>query len=75
MPDDAVIKLRALRVRQGCGVRFQAFPDRIEEFCLLRRGEAFYLASQIAHMPITLARFFVSGKPHYFLLGPPLRFL
>jgi len=75
MPGDAEIQLPALRIGQGCGVRFQAFPDCIEQFCLLRRGEPFYLASQVAHMPITLARFFVSGKPHYFLLGPPLRFL
>jgi hypothetical protein len=39
MPSDAVIKLRPLLVRQLCGVRFQAFPDRID------------LASQIAHTP------------------------
>jgi hypothetical protein len=26
MPGDAVIKLRSLRLRQRCGVRFQAFP-------------------------------------------------
>ena len=62
MPSDAVIKLRPLRIRQGQRVRFQAFPDSIEQFCLLRSGEAIYLASQIAHMPITLARFLGSGK-------------
>jgi hypothetical protein len=75
MPGDAMIKLRALRIGQRCGVRFQAFPDRVEEFCLLRRGEAFYLASQIAHTPTTLARFSCAGKPYYFLLPPLLRFL
>jgi hypothetical protein len=45
MPGDAVIKFRALRIRQRGGVRFQAFPDRIEQFRLLRVGKAFYLAS------------------------------
>jgi len=62
MPSNAVIKLRALRIRQRYCVRFQAFPDCIEQFCLLRRGEAVDLASQIAHMPITLARFLRTGK-------------
>ena len=62
MPGDAVVKLRALRISQGCRVRFQAFPDRIEQFRLLRRGEAFYLASQVAHMPITLALFALGCK-------------
>jgi len=62
MAGDPVIKLRALRIRQQCGVRFQAFPDRIEQFCLLRGGQAFYLASQVAHIPLTLARFALSGK-------------
>jgi hypothetical protein len=64
MPSDAVIKLRPLRIRQRCRVRFQAFPDRVEQFRLLRRGEVIYLASQIAHMAITLARFLGSGKPN-----------
>jgi hypothetical protein len=36
MPGNAVIELRPLRIRQGDGVRFQAFPERIEQFCLLR---------------------------------------
>src|SRR5271166_2956637 len=42
MPSDAVIELRPLRIRQRCRVRFQAFPDGIEQFCLLRRGEGIY---------------------------------
>src|ERR1700693_3348327 len=42
--------------------RPQAFPDRIEQIRLLRRGEAVDLASQIAHMPTTLARFYRSCK-------------
>jgi hypothetical protein len=62
MPRDAIVELRALCIRQGCGVRFQAFPDCIEEFCLLRRGEAFYLASRVAHMPLTLALFALACK-------------
>lgn len=62
MPSDAVIKLRPLRIRQRCRVRFQVFPDRIQQFCLLCMGEAIYLVSQIAHMFITLARFSCSGK-------------
>lgn len=62
MPGDAMIQLGALRFRQRGGVRFQAFPDRIEQFRLLRRGEAFDLASQIIHMATTLARFQRSGK-------------
>ena len=62
MPSDAVIELRPLRIRQRYCVRFQAFPDCIEQFCLLCRGEAVDLASQIAHMPITLARFLRTGK-------------
>jgi hypothetical protein len=51
MPSDAVIKLRLLRIRQRCGVRFQALPHRVEQFCLLRGGEAVDLASQIAYNP------------------------
>jgi hypothetical protein len=34
----------------------------IEQFRLLRRGETFYLASQVADMPTTLARFSLAGK-------------
>src|SRR5260370_23047104 len=52
MPSNAVIELRPLRIRQRYRVRFQAFPDRVQQFCLLRNGEAIYLASQIAHIPI-----------------------
>jgi len=62
MPSNAVIKLRPLRIRQRYCVRFQTFPDRIQQLCLLRSGEAVYLASQIAHTPITLARFLRTGK-------------
>jgi hypothetical protein len=51
VPSNAVIKLCGLRIRQGCRVRFQAFPYRIEQFSLLGRGEAIYLCSQIAHTP------------------------
>jgi hypothetical protein len=49
MASDAVIKLRPLRIRQACRVRFQAFPNRIQEFCLLSSGESLNLSSQIAH--------------------------
>ena len=49
MSSDAVIKLRPLRIRQACRVRFQAFPNRVQEFCLLSSGETLYLISQIAH--------------------------
>src|SRR5450759_1587746 len=68
MPSDSVIKLRPLRIRQRYRVRFQTLPDRIQQFRLLRSGQAVYLASQIAHTPTTLARFFRSGKrvPHTF---------
>jgi hypothetical protein len=65
MPSDAVIKLRPLRIRQRCRVRFQAFPDGIEQFCLLRRRETIDLGLQIAHTLITLARFSYSGKRTY----------
>jgi len=51
MPGDAVIELRALRIGQRCRIRLEAFPDRIEQFGLLRRGETFYLPSQVARMP------------------------
>src|ERR1700676_1966940 len=49
MSSDAVIKLRPLRIRQAGRVRFQAFPNRVQEFCLLSSGETLYLISQIAH--------------------------
>jgi len=62
MPSDAVIKLRSLRIRQRSRIRFQALPDRIQQFCLLRRGQAIDLASQIVHTPSTLARFLRSCK-------------
>jgi hypothetical protein len=62
MPGDAVIELRPLRIRQRCRVRFQALPDRIQQFGLLRGGQAIDLASQIVHTLITLARFLRSGK-------------
>src|SRR5271165_5758813 len=62
MPGDAVIKLRPLRIRQRCRVRFQALPDRIQQFRLLRSGQTIDLASQIVHTPTTLARFLRSGK-------------
>ena len=62
MASDPVIKLGPLGVRQGCGIRFQAFPERVEQFCLLHGGEALYLASQVAHMATTLARFSGSCK-------------
>ena len=38
MSSDSVIKLRSLRIRQGYRVRFQALPDCIQQFRLLRRG-------------------------------------
>jgi hypothetical protein len=56
MPGDAVIKLGPLRIGQRCRVRFQAFPDSIEQVGLLRCGEAVDLASKIAHNPITVPR-------------------
>ncbi len=62
MPSDAVLKLRPLRIRQRCRVRFQALPDRIQQFCLLGWGQAIDLASQIVHTFINLARFLRGGK-------------
>ena len=50
MPGDAVVKLRPLRVCQRYRVRFQAFPDRIQQLGLLRWGEVFDLVPQIAHI-------------------------
>lgn len=49
MPVDAVIQLRALRVRQRQCVGFQAFPNCIQQLGFLGGGEAFYLLSQIAN--------------------------
>ena len=40
-PSDAVVKLRPLRIRQRYRVRFQALPDRIQQFRLLRSGQAY----------------------------------
>src|SRR5579863_885640 len=62
MPSDAVIKLRPLRVCQRHCVRFQAFPDCVQQLRLLRRREAVNLLSQIAHTVTTLARFSRRGK-------------
>ena len=70
MPGDSVIKLRPLRIRQRYRVRFQALPDRIQQFCLLRCGQAIDLASQIVHTPIKLARFPRSGKHERLLRSP-----
>ena len=66
MPSDAVLKLRPLRIRQRCRVRFQALPDRIQQFCLLGWGQAIDLASQIVHTFINLARFPGVGKSRRF---------
>ena len=65
VPSNSVIKLRPLRIRQRYRVRFQAFPDRIQQFRLLRSGQAIDLASQIAHMPSTLARFLGDSKQQH----------
>ena len=62
MPGDSEIKLRPLRIGQRECVRFQTLPDGIQQFCLLRGGQAIDLASQIAHTPTTLARFLRGGK-------------
>jgi hypothetical protein len=59
---DAVIKFRPLRVGQRYRVRFQALPNRIQQFCFLRWGEIVYLASKIAHTHITVARFLRTSK-------------
>ena len=66
MPGDSVIKLRPLRIRQRYRIRFQALRDRIQQFCLLRSGQAIDLASQIVHTPTTLARFLRSCKSRRF---------
>lgn len=34
---DAMIKLGSLCISERCGIRFKAFPDSIEQFCLLER--------------------------------------
>jgi hypothetical protein len=62
MPSDSVTKLRPLRIGQRYRFRFQALPDRIQQFGLLRRGQAIDLASQIVPTPTTVARFLRSGK-------------
>src|SRR5438132_10339667 len=49
MPLDAVIELRALRVRQRQCVGFQALPHHIQQFGFFGSGEIFYFMSQIAH--------------------------
>ena len=46
---DAMVKFRALRVRQSQRVGLQAFPDRVQQFCFLCRGEAIDLTSQVTH--------------------------
>jgi hypothetical protein len=56
MPGDSVIKLCSLRIRQRHRIRFQTLPDRIQQFCLLRSGQAIDLASKIVLTPTTLAR-------------------
>ena len=48
MPLDAVIQLRALRVRQRQCVGFQAFPNCIQQFGFLGGGEILYLLSKVA---------------------------
>ena len=62
MPGGSVIQLRSLSIRQRYRVRFQAFPDCIQQLRLLRSGHAIDLASQIAHTNTTLAWFLFSGK-------------
>src|SRR5207302_9224157 len=49
MPLDAVIELRALRVRQRQCVGFQALPHHIQQFGFFESGEILYFMSQIAH--------------------------
>ena len=43
MPSDSVIQFGALLVRKRYSVRFQAFPDCIQQLSLLCKGEAIYL--------------------------------
>ncbi len=51
MPGDPVIELGALGIGKRSRVGFQAFPHRIQQLCLLRRGKAVELVAQIAHAP------------------------
>ena len=46
-----------MRVCERYRVRFQVFPHLIQQFSFFRSGEAVDLVAQIAHMPLTLARF------------------
>ena len=68
LASNSVIQLRPLRIRQRHCVRFQAFPYRIQQLRLLRSGQAIDLASQIAHILITLAWFRRSDKRGRILL-------
>jgi|SRR5271157_2545543 len=54
---NAVIQLSALCVRQPQRIGFQTLPHSIQQFHLFSGREASYLVSQIAHCPITVARF------------------
>jgi len=63
MPGDSVINFRSLRIGQRCCISFEALPDRIQQLCLLRSGQAIDLASQVVHTPTTLARFVHTRKP------------
>ena len=74
MPSDAVLKLRPLRIRQRCRVRFQALPDRIQQFCLLGWGQAIDLASQIVHTfnkPSAVSSRWQALDANTFPTGPP----
>lgn len=53
MPGGPVIELGALRVRERYRVRFQAFPDCIQQLRFLCSGKAVDLVAQVAHMPLT----------------------
>ena len=48
MPFDARIELGPLCVSQGCRVRFEAFPNGIQQIRLLGRREVFNLISKSA---------------------------
>ena len=62
MPRDSVIQLGALRVRERYRVRFEAFPDCIQQFCFLGRGQGVYLLSQIVHMRLIPSAVFVLAQ-------------
>ena len=49
MPLDAMIELRALRVRQRQRIGFQAFPHYIQQLGFFGSRQIFYFVSQIAH--------------------------